>query len=339
MNEEDCKRFIADPMVNPRTGRKIRSDAKYGVYKKLEKECNLKTLTHPGNKSMIMLIEKLGEGGFGEVWMGKVVSIGTLPKTKYGDYLGTIVAVKLSKKDPKYLLIEHHAIMALQGTPGIVPVMEPLCSPSSTMPYIVQRFLKTSLSSFYKSAPQSRLPWRLVYFIGLCLLETLEEMHKQGIVHQDIKPDNIMLDGDPSKTCDNIFYIDFGGACNRKENLTKHNPCRMVGTPNYMSIRQHMVGNIPVYRDDLETLCYTLLQVILGRLPWSGSYRNMNRTQMYAEILAYKMEFGREELEKLFPIHAEPLALLLEEGRSTNTSPPNYEKIRGAFKKLLYLSK
>lgn len=107
------------------------------------------------------------------------------------------------------------------------------------------------------------IPW------ALQLIDALEYLGKQGIVHNDVKPANILL-------LDNRVYLsDFGlclltrkGASLRKGVGLEHiaSPGRH-GTPLYASLAATR-GDMPTTNDDLEGLCYTFMYLICGNLPW-----------------------------------------------------------------------
>ena len=102
---------------------------------------------------------------------------------------------------------------------------------------------------------------------GNRLLSILNSIHSVGIVHRDIKPDNIMVD-----SADNFIIIDFG-LCAVYTNTT-YMPYTMkgiMGTPNYISLGVHDLIN-PCMKDDTESLMYVLLYVWNGNtLPWMNT--------------------------------------------------------------------
>lgn len=121
-------------------------------------------------------------------------------------------------------------------------------------------------------------------------MSALEHLNAHGIVHRDIKPENILLrPSDPSRVC----LIDFGMARQLVAGDTtpkhRYNPIEsnrtVIGTLHWCSINAHLgfglshillyieIGllmEIPDLRpyDDLESLAYTLLYLLMGDLPW-----------------------------------------------------------------------
>ena len=92
-------------------------------------------------------------------------------------------------------------------------------------------------------------------------------MYKYKIVHKDIKPTNIM--NGRGKYKKNLFLIDFGISDLRKKvKSEKFLNTNIVGAPIYESINSHM-GFEALYKDDLESLMYTIVFLRNGVLPWS----------------------------------------------------------------------
>lgn len=89
---------------------------------------------------------------------------------------------------------------------------------------------------------------------------------------------------------DKIYLIDFGLAQNFRDPTTQvHIPPttghNLVGTIRYTSINSHM-GLQLSRRDDLESLAYTLLYILIGKLPWQGI--PLSKTDRCGEVLARK---------------------------------------------------
>ncbi|MBM3312366.1 MAG: tetratricopeptide repeat protein, partial [Candidatus Aminicenantes bacterium] len=96
----------------------------------------------------------------------------------------------------------------------------------------------------------------------LPLCQALEYAHQNGIVHRDIKPDNILLDaaGRP-------VLVDFGIATIESVSVTR---TRMTSaTPAYMSPEQILEGNVD-HRTDIFSLGIILYELLTGRRPFSG---------------------------------------------------------------------
>jgi serine/threonine protein kinase len=92
----------------------------------------------------------------------------------------------------------------------------------------------------------------------------LDHAHRQGIVHRDIKPDNILFDGDG-----NAFITDFGIATARFHGRLTGTG-RAMGTPHYMSPEQAM-GKLVDGRSDIYALGVMMYEMIVGFPPFDGA--------------------------------------------------------------------
>ena len=108
--------------------------------------------------------------------------------------------------------------------------------------------------------------------IGIQIITRLEQIHRKGFVHRDIKANNFTIGrGDKANI---VYIIDFGLAKKYKDLKTgQHIAIRggksLVGTARYASIASHD-GYEQCRRDDLESLGYLLLYFLRGKLPWQG---------------------------------------------------------------------
>lgn len=106
--------------------------------------------------------------------------------------------------------------------------------------------------------------------VGLQMLDLLFEMHNLGIVHGDIKPENIVVGvDDPGKIC----LIDFGLATRFRSVGGKHiertNTGRFSGSLIFASIGTCR-GTVKTARDDIESFIYVLIYLLNDfSLPWA----------------------------------------------------------------------
>ena len=102
------------------------------------------------------------------------------------------------------------------------------------------------------------------------MIQRLEKVHEERIIHRDIKPDNLLIGGTES-TRDNVYIIDFGLAKCFKNSEGEHIPYKdgknLTGTARYASAATHL-GIEQSRRDDLEGAGYVLLYLLKGQLPW-----------------------------------------------------------------------
>ena len=115
-------------------------------------------------------------------------------------------------------------------------------------------------------------------FIGTQILKTIEFIHNCGFVHRDIKPGNIMLGYGVNAT--KVYLIDFGiakkiSSASTQQMLVedKFTRYRCGTTTRYASIH-YLLGKEQSFRDDLESLAYSLIELYLGKLPWGDRPKN-----------------------------------------------------------------
>ena len=121
------------------------------------------------------------------------------------------------------------------------------------------------------------------------LIGILKRIHEHDIIHQDLKPQNLMKD---SKG--NLYIIDFGLStmkvvgkeCNKKRGF--------IGTPRYASLTAHK-GKFQTPRDDLESIMYVLAYLYMKKLPWLKI--NVSKEKKLDEIMKFK-EIATEEFFK-----------------------------------------
>jgi len=136
-----------------------------------------------------------------------------------------------------------------------------------------------------------------------CLL-LLKEVHKLGLVHRDIKPDNFAVDNSEGT---GIYIFDFGLSSQYISPSGKHIPVRdglsLIGTMRYASIHVHE-GFLQSRRDDLESFFYMLLYFTTGSLPWKKINEEVipDRGLRSLAILKLKKELSEINLpEILYP--------------------------------------
>ena len=157
---------------------------------------------------------------------------------------------------------------------------------------IVESLLGPSLDKLFKYCGK-KFPLKTVCLIGKEMVKRLENMHEKGILHRDLKPNNLTWGNYNSSYNDinynsintnnhniynkldinTIFLIDFGLSCYYLEGglSSKHYKIKtklsFVGTLRYASLNSHK-GIRQSRRDDLESMIYILIYFLKGKLPW-----------------------------------------------------------------------
>jgi eukaryotic-like serine/threonine-protein kinase len=208
----------------------------------------------------------LGQGGFGLVFLA------------YDEQLDRRVAVKVPHarlvsrpEDAQAYLAEARTVANLDH-PHIVPVYD--VGGSDEFPcYVVSKFIEgADLATKLK---QERLSYWEAAELVATVADALHYAHKQGLVHRDVKPGNILIgiDGKP-------YVVDFGLAL-REENIGQ-GP-KYAGTPAYMSPEQargegHRVDG----RSDIFSLGVVLYELLAGRKP----FRADSQSELLEQIVS-----------------------------------------------------
>ncbi len=256
---------------HPRLAEQLR--AHFAISDRMENAINKPTLsatvehtrTQPEAGTVIAgrykLIESLGEGGMGSVWVAD-----------QKEPVKRKVAVKLIKAgmDSKQVLARFEAerqALALMDHPNIAKVFDGGMTDQGH-PYFVMEYVKGIPFTDYCDGARLSLKERLELFISVC--QAVQHAHHKGIVHRDLKPSNILVclyDGKPVPK-----VIDFGLAKALHQQLTDHSLYTahgvMVGTPVYMSPEQAELNNMDVdTRTDIYSLGVVLYELLTGTTP------------------------------------------------------------------------
>jgi tRNA A-37 threonylcarbamoyl transferase component Bud32/predicted hydrocarbon binding protein len=136
------------------------------------------------------------------------------------------------------------------------------------LPYIVMQWLRGSTLAAYR-AREGRLLLKEIMRIGRQIAEGLAAAHDRGLIHRDIKPDNIFLEGEANS----VKIIDFGLARDVSDDRSMAQVTMdgaLVGTPAYMAPER--IGDKSLdARTDLFGLGVMLFELLAGKSPFTGS--------------------------------------------------------------------
>ncbi|MBA3549582.1 MAG: serine/threonine protein kinase [Nannocystis sp.] len=205
----------------------------------------------------------LGKGGMGIVWRAEHA------------HLHGSVAIKflLDRFRAKPQVIERFrqeaTVMGELGHPNIVRVYD-ISPASAEMPYITMELLNQGSLREYLKHSGGRLPPDEACELMDGVLSALIAAHKRGIVHRDIKPDNLMLASIRSFETDmnevQLKILDFGASLLLADTSDINTAQGLMGTPYYMSPEQAS-GAALDQRSDLYSTAVVLYELISGKLP------------------------------------------------------------------------
>jgi len=242
------------------------------------------------------VMQKIGEGGMATVYKGRHTTLGREEAIKI-----LHPHLSASEKNRQRFAREARAIEHLEHD-NILRIFD-YSGMEADSCYIVTEFVDgETLQDLVRS--RARLPSEVAALVGMRLACALEYAHDLGIIHRDLKLENVMLRRDGT-----LKLMDFGIARFLDEmNLTITGA--LVGSPAYMSPEQAMERVLDA-RSDLFSLGTLLFHLVTGQLPFSGSNPSL--------ILRNIIEGNRPSVLELAPDISGDLADLIE--RLMQTDP------------------
>jgi len=203
------------------------------------------------------VLRLLGQGGFAEVWAASDLKLKRQVAVKVlrGDL---VVSAALSERFRR----EAEAVAKLRH-PNIVPIYQ--VGEGAGLSYYVMPLIEgESLRHRMEQGPLAIADARRILEE---VAGALSVAHKAGIIHRDIKPDNIMLEGEEARA----VVMDFGIAKALSEGEAGLTGTGMiVGTPHYMSPEQASGEKTVDSRSDIYSLGIVAYQMVAGELPFAG---------------------------------------------------------------------
>jgi serine/threonine protein kinase len=165
---------------------------------------------------------------------------------------------------------------ALQGCVGVPRVR--VLNPKNHI-VLVETYLGLPLSLVRLPEDSQRVDAILMDW-GRKSSKILHEIHSRGVIHRDVKPDNILVDDNG-----NVYLVDFGMSMFVKDRLSPETPCR-AGTPAYGSDNYHL-GLSPQVSDDFQSLGIALHALRISENKWFAECelaRQKGKMVTFAEI-------------------------------------------------------
>lgn len=243
------------------------------------------------------VLRELGRGAMGTVYLAqerllqRQVAVKILPAAASLD------------SDARARFLREARTAARLTHPNIVPLysfMEAGTSLLYIMGYVEGESLRQML------AREGRLQAAVARRIIDDVAEALGYAHSQGVIHRDVKPDNILIEASTGRA----FLADFGVAREAAGGDTLTHTGMLVGTPHYMSPEQ-AAGAVVDARSDLYSLGIIGYEMLSGQLPFTGT--------TVREVLTQRMTREALSVSTLMPETPEDLVVAV--GRALRREP------------------
>jgi serine/threonine-protein kinase len=267
-----------------------------------------------------LVIQKLGEGGMGAVYLAEHPQIGkkVALKVLHSEF-------SANAEVTKRFFNEARAVNDI-GHPNIVDIIDYgviQAGPGrEQLVYFIMEYLAGgTLSQLIRT--EAPLPPERAFGIAMQVADALAASHRTGIVHRDLKPDNIILQT-RGRDRDIVKLLDFGIAklSGDMQGSSRTRTGIVMGTPAYMSPEQcEGRGNVD-FRTDVYALGIVLYEMLTGRVPFIG--------EGYGEILVQHLTQRPVPPSqfRMLPAHVEVVVLKALEKRMELRYPTMDEMMR-----------
>lgn len=300
---------------------------------------------------------QIGSGSFGEVLYG-------IHKTRHLEVAVKILSSETSSKSVNNEINFSKILANCQGFPLLYH-----SGVHDQKNIMIESLLGPSLDKLFKYCDK-KFTLKTVCLVGKEVVNRLESMHKKGLLHRDLKPNNLTWGNFSSRyktlktnntvnitsnnniitsnyfvntnlnevrnNLETIFLIDFGLSCTYLESMSqKHYKYEegysFVGTLRYASLNSHK-GTRQSRRDDLESMMYILIYFLKGKLPWQD-IKAKQKQERQEKIMKIKSETKVDELCEDLP---EEFAILLRYAKQLRfEETPSYVKFEKNFQNVI----
>ena len=240
-----------------------------------------KTLKDGDQLGKYRIVKRLGKGGMGEVFLAKHEQLDILRAIK-------VLPDDLARTNNQFFtrfIREAKTACEIRHS-NIVNVMDVETDPVYGVSYIVMEYVDGGdVRGLLKSSGRLTVDQTLV--IVEAVTSALAAASEYGIVHRDIKPDNIML-----TRRGEVKLADLGIAKSGEEDVQLTRTNVMMGTPAYLSPEQAKDAKHVDIRADIYSLGATMFEMLTGRIPYPGSSVYDILSKLYSEPVPNPCDFN-----------------------------------------------
>jgi serine/threonine protein kinase len=202
------------------------------------------------------LLRLIGQGGYADVYEAVHIWLGDHMAVK-------VLRIRVNPRDTQAVRksLSEALIANRLKHPHIIPIID--CNVQNGIPYIVMPYMKNG-SLHRVHARDVPLPLDTVIDYVRQVAETLTFVHSHHFIHQDVKPENMLLDDDG-----NILLSDFG-TVGFIQSTGPHAPQELIGTVGFMS-PERFTGDIQTPASDVYSLGIVVYKWLTGRFPFTGT--------------------------------------------------------------------
>jgi len=237
------------------------------------------------NSNKYVILRTMGKGGFGTIYE----SYECTSKKKF--------AIKSSSNKEQlmhefkiYQLLHQDSSSYQNGIPHVFDFQQ-----EKDQAFMVLQLLGDSVQTRHEKL-NSKMDFRTTLTLGYRMLSIIEYVHSKGIVHRDLSPDNFLFGLEEEK--ENLFLVDFGLAKSYLLENGDHIPFNpsvsFVGTERFAS--KYATARLEYCRrEEIASLCYILIYLAKGSLPWDDFEADIPRFFYYC-LAMKKANVTNEEL-------------------------------------------
>jgi serine/threonine protein kinase len=203
------------------------------------------------------LLEKIAEGGMGAIYKGRHRETGTVVAVKIMPAQTASNSVMLKRFEQEF------RAASMLNHPNIVRALD--FGDNGTTPYLVMEFVEGE-SLGQKIERDGRLPETEAIRLIAQVAQGLHRAHKQGLIHRDVKPDNILVTPDGQAK-----LADLGLVKEIETDLNLTRTGRGLGTPHFMAPEQFRNAKNATIQCDIYSLGATLYMMVTGELPFRSN--------------------------------------------------------------------